>query len=61
MDFEGFLQRKTNTVLSHSYVQPKKKVTPVNKIKRKQTHRYREQMSGYQWGKGRGGGQDIGD
>ena len=25
---------------------------PVNKTKKKQTHRYREQTSGYQWGEG---------
>ena len=30
----------------------------VNITKRKQTHRYREQISGYQWGEGRGGEQD---
>ena len=28
--------------------------------KEKQTHRYREQTSGYQWGEGRGDGQDSG-
>ena len=29
--------------------------------KQKQTHRYREQTSGYQWGEGKGGGcQDKG-
>ena len=27
---------------------------PVNITKKKQTHRYREQTSGYQWGKRRG-------
>ena len=27
----------------------------VNITKKKQTHRYREQTSGYQWGEGRGG------
>ena len=26
-------------------------------IKKKQTHRYREQTSGYQWGEGREGGK----
>ena len=26
--------------------------------KQKQTHRYRKQTSGYQWGKGRGKGKD---
>ena len=29
----------------------------MNKTKKKQTHRYREQTSGYQWGEGRGEGQ----
>ena len=29
----------------------------VKKTKKKQTHRYREQTSGYQWGEGRGEGQ----
>ena len=28
--------------------------------KQKQTHRYREQTSGYQWGEGSGKGQDRG-
>ena len=31
----------------------------VNITKKKQTHSYREQTSGYQWGKGRTEGQDI--
>ena len=30
---------------------------PVNKTEKKQTHRYREQTSGYQWGEGSG---DVG-
>ena len=29
----------------------------MNITKKKQTHRYREQTSGYQWGEGRGEGQ----
>ena len=29
----------------------------VNMTKKKQTHRYREQTSGYQWGEERGEGQ----
>ena len=29
----------------------------MNVTKKKQTHRYREQASGYQWGEGRGKGQ----
>ena len=31
-------------------------------IKKKQTHRYREQTSGYRWGEGKGEGKiEIGD
>ena len=30
----------------------------MNITKQKYTHRYREQTSGYQWGEGRGEGQD---
>ena len=32
----------------------------VNVTKKNQTHRYREQTSGYQWGEGRGEGQNRG-
>ena len=32
----------------------------VNKTKKKQTHRYREQTSGYQWGEESGGRGSIG-
>ena len=32
----------------------------MNVTKQKQTHRYREQTSGYQWGDGSGEGQDSG-
>ena len=32
----------------------------INITKQKQTHRCREQTSGYQWGKGMGEGQDRG-
>jgi len=32
----------------------------MNITKQKQTHRYREQISGYQWGEGREEGQDRG-
>ena len=38
------------------YVESKKCNKLVNKTKYKQTHRYREQTSGYQWGEGNGGG-----
>ena len=34
----------------------------VNKTKKKQIHRYREQTSGYQWGEGKGRGNiGVGD
>ena len=60
MDLEGIKvkyvrQRKTNTVCYHLYVESKKYNKLVNKTKKKQTHRYRERTSGYQWGEGRGG------
>ena len=32
------------------------KMEQTNITKQKQTHRYSEQTSGYQWGEGRGGG-----
>ena len=49
-------ERATNTVWYHLYVASKKYNKLVNKIKKKETHRYREQTSGYQWGEGRGRG-----
>ena len=45
-------QRKTNTVRYHFYVESKKYNKLVNITKKKQTHRYREQTSGYQCGWG---------
>ena len=54
-------QTKTNTVY-YFYVESKKYNKLVNITKKKQTHRYRKQTRGYQWGKGRREGQDgIGD
>ena len=55
MDLESIMlseisQRKTNTVY-HLHVESKKYSKLVN-ITEKQAHRYREQTSGYQWGKG---------
>ena len=46
-------QRETNTVWYHLHVESKKYNELVNKTKKKQTHRYGEQTSGYQWGEGR--------
>ena len=61
MDLKGITlseisQRKTNTVWCFSYMKSKKCNKLVNITKKKQTHRYREQTSGYQWGEGSGGG-----
>ena len=62
MDLEGimlseisqtFRQRKTNTVCYHLYVESRNYNKLVNIINKNQTHKYREQTSGYQW-KGRG-------
>ena len=36
------------------------KIKQMHITKQKQMHRYREQTSGYQWGKGKGDGQDRG-
>ena len=46
-------QREANTVWYHLYVESKKYNKLVNTTKKKQTHRYREQTGGYQWGEGR--------
>ena len=43
-------QRMTNTVCCHLYVESKKYNKLVNITKKKQTHRYREQTNGCQWG-----------
>ena len=45
--------KKTNTVLYHLHVESKNYNKLVNKTKKKQTCRYREQTSVYQWGEGR--------
>ena len=50
-------QRKTNTVYFHLYVESKK-IKQTDVTKQKQTHRYREQISGYQRGMGGGEGQN---
>ena len=55
MDLEGIMlseisQRKKNTVWYHLHVESKKHNKLVNKTIKKQTHKYREQASGYQWG-----------
>ena len=45
-------QRKTNTIWYHLYAESKKCNKLVNVTKKKQTHRYTEQTSGYQGGRG---------
>ena len=51
-------QRKTNTVWYHLCVESteKQQTTEYNNNKKKQTHWYRKQTSGYPWGEGRGEG-----
>ena len=44
---------KTNIVWYHLYVESKNYSKQVNITKKKQTHSYREQTSGYQWGEGK--------
>ena len=65
MDLEGIMlsevsQTKTNAVWYHLYVKSKKQNKLVNITQKKQTHRYREQTSGYQWEEGMGERQDRG-
>ena len=43
-------QRKTNAVQYHLYVEAEEYIKLMNTTKKKQTHRYRDQTSGYQWG-----------
>ena len=49
-------QIKTNTVYYQGYVETKNR--QMDKTKLKQTRRYREQTSSFQWGKGSVQGQD---
>ena len=52
-------QRKTNSVCYHLYVESRK-IKLMNITKKKQTHKYRKQTSGYWWGEGSWEGQDRG-
>ena len=60
-DLEGIMlseisQRKLTTVWYQFYMKSKKKYNElVRIIKKKQTHRHREQSSDYQWGEGSSG------
>ena len=57
--FSKISQRKTNTVWYHLYVGSEKYNKLENITKKKRTHRYWEQISGYQWGE-EGGRGNIG-
>ena len=62
LDLEGITlseisQTEKDKYCMISYVEPKKYNKLVNITKKKQTYRYREQTSGYQWGEGKGVGQ----
>ena len=50
-------QRKTNTMWYQLSVESKEYNKLVNITKQMQTHSYREQASGYQWGEGKKKGQ----
>ena len=64
MDLEGIMLSEMSDrerqilydITYHLYVESKKYNKLVNITKKKQTHRYREQTSGYPSGKGRGRG-----
>ena len=47
-------QRKADASSYHSYAKSKKQHTKMYMTKQKQTRKYREQTSSYQWGCGRG-------
>ena len=60
MDLEGIMlseisqMEKDKYCMNHLYVKSKKYNKWTNITKQKQTHRYREQTSGHQWGGGQG-------
>ena len=59
MDFENIILREINQGKAnavHRLQVEFKKYNKLVNIKQKQTHRYREQNTGYQWGEGRGRG-----
>ena len=47
--------KKRKQTLCHLYVESQKYNKLMNITKKKETHRYRDQPSGYQWGEGRQG------
>ena len=54
-------QTKTNTVCHHLHIKSNQLNKLVNLTKKKQSHKYREQTSGYQVGEERKGSIRIGD
>ena len=50
-------RRKTNTLCCHLHMESKRYNKLVYMTKRKQTHRYREKTSGYQWEREGGSGK----
>ena len=53
--------KERNAVYFHLYVISKKQNKRTNITKKKQTHKYREQTSSYQWGERWGGRAKIGE
>ena len=53
-------KERQNPVYCDLNVEHKKQNKQINITKQKQTHRYREQTTGYPWGERRGEGQDRG-
>ena len=58
LDLEGIMlseitQTEKDECINHLYMKPKKYNKPVNTTKKQQTHKYREQTNGYQWGEER--------
>ena len=58
MGTEDVLFIYNGILLSHKKNESKKYNKLVSITKTKQTHRYREQTRGYQWGEGKGEGQN---
>ena len=53
-------KERQNLVYCDLYMEHKKQNKQINITKQKQTHRYREQTTGYPWGERGGEGQDRG-
>ena len=62
LDLEGIMLSVISRIERDKCVKSKKCNKLVNITKKKQTHRYREQTSGYQWGRAVGQGNiGVGD